>query len=146
MTTPRLLEIISDLRVQLKLGRSINHSLEEILQNKQDPLSKSLKVWLVRTQTGHETQEIIKTLPELKKIPTRLAFLSLLEKGMRGSPLDAVLESFEEELFLRVENVFEKRLQTLPLKLLMPLTLLILPGVMGILLGPLFVFLAGGNL
>jgi len=146
VTTPVLLSILFDLRVQLKLGRSVPHSLEEILKHRSDAFSKSLKMWLMKLQAGSNSNQIIELLPELKKTHARKAFLSILERGIRGSPMDSVLESFEEELFMKMENIFETRIQVLPLKLLVPLMLLVLPGVMGILLGPLLALFSRGNL
>ena len=66
-----------------------------------------------------------------------VAVIVVLEKGLKGAPIDEYLADLEKEFFQIAENSYDKYLQILPLKMMMPLMLLILPGVMLLLIAPL---------
>jgi hypothetical protein len=56
---------------------------------------------------------------------------------MAGTPVNQSLQELEVEGYFMMEALFEKKLQLLPLKMMMPLVLLILPAVMLLLIAPL---------
>ncbi len=133
---PVLLEILLLLRLEMQLGKSISAGLAQILSKKADPLSKSMRVWSQRLLAGQKSEIILPSLPELTKSPIRKGFIQVLEKGLKGSPIDQYLLDLEKEFYLLSEDRAERAAQILPLKLLAPLTLLILPGIMLILVAP----------
>jgi hypothetical protein len=134
---PPLLDILLSLRLEMQMGRSVANALDKILSERPDLYSKSLRGWMARILAGQESRSIASLFPGLNETPTRRSFLCLLERGLKGSSIDSHLGELENEFYFTVEQGFEKKLQLLPLKLLMPLTLFILPGVMLLLIGPL---------
>lgn len=134
---PAPLEVLVSLRIEMQMGRSVNTALEKTLIDRTDLFSRSLYSWLERLHRGQDDAEIMKLLPELTKSPQRRAFVILIKRGLAGSPIDGPLTELENEFYFAADHSFEKQLQLLPLKLLIPLTLFILPGVMLLLLGPL---------
>ena len=135
-TLPVPLEILQKIRLQMHMGKSLNSSLENVLAARMDFFSKSLKVWLVKTGAGQKQQEILKTLPELGNSPQRRQLIYTLERGLKGSSIDEILGDLEKEFYFCIEDHFERKLQVLPLKLLIPLMIFILPAVMGIIIAP----------
>jgi hypothetical protein len=134
---PAPLEIVMALRVQLRLGLPLKRSLDEVLCCRSDDYSSALKVWLARTQAGQDQQRILKSLPILQKTSARSALLRALNRGLNGAPMDEMLAHLELEFFTLAELAYEKHLQILPFKLLVPLALFVLPGVLLLMLAPL---------
>lgn len=134
---PAPLEVLVGLRMEMQMGRSVNGALEKTLAKRPDVFSRALYSWLERMNRGQDEAEILNLLPELTKSPQRRAFVTLIKRGLAGSPIDGPLGELENEFYFAADHSFEKQLQLLPLKLLIPLTLFILPGVMLLLLGPL---------
>ena len=133
---PRVLDILMRLRMELRLGRSLPSAIEEICRESNDLLSRSLRTWLLRTQSGQNQEAILNDLSPFKLNKANQAFIRVLERGINGSPIDDALADLEEEFFVQAQQNYEKQLQLLPLKLLIPLTLFILPGTMCLILGP----------
>jgi hypothetical protein len=136
-----ILFLVSELRIQMQLGISLTHSLEKFLLNRQENDFKLIRLWFLKLQTGSNAQDLSKKYPQIHKTTEQRALLKILEKGMAGSPVDSYLQDFEQELVHSLENQFERQLQILPLKLMIPLTFLILPAIMLLLLAPLIITL-----
>lgn len=137
MTIPIVLKVLQDIRLHMQSGKSVSISLKLAVNEKNDPFSKSLRVWQVRFESGQNQESILETLPDLSSTPLRHTFLWVIAKGLQGAPIDDQLSKLEEEMFALAEQNYEKHLQLLPLKMVFPLMFLILPGVMVLLVAPL---------
>lgn len=136
-----LVEIVSEIRLQLLLGVSLSQALETVLAPRDDFFAQALRIWQKRYQAGQKTEAIGKSLPHLLSTSPRKTLVSVLERGLGGSPVDAYLLELELEFTDKLESAFEKKMQLLPLKLLIPLTIFILPAVITLIVGPLFLTL-----
>jgi pilus assembly protein TadC len=136
-----ILELVSEIRLQMLLGVSLMQSLESVLATRTDEFAFALKVWLKKLSAGQSTESIYKVLPELNATPARRSLVTVLQRGLSGSPIDSYLQELEKEFSVLLEDGFQKRMQLLPLKLLVPLTLFILPAVVLLIVGPLFLSL-----
>jgi len=141
---PGPMEVLQQTRLQLRMGRSLAGALGRVVDHRSDAYSKSLKVWLVRMEAGQRNEDVVKTLPELGRYGGRKLMLDVFERGLKGASIDDALDDLEKEFFFSIENAYERHLQVLPLKLLMPLTLFILPAVMMLIAGPLIFSLKAG--
>jgi hypothetical protein len=128
----------------MQAGRSLSFSIDWAANQGKDPFRKALLTWKVRIESGQDSLTILKVLPELHSSGARRAFLSVIEKGLRGAPIDGYLSELEEEMFQIAEQSFERHLQVLPLKLMAPLIFMILPSVLLLLLGPLLFTISRG--
>lgn len=134
---PAPLEVLIQIRVELSMGRSISNSIETILLCRQDGYSRALLAWFKRVQAGQATYKILSLLPELSRTLARKNLITVLERGLLGSPCDEALEQLEKDFFLITEAEYERHLQLLPIKLLFPLVFFVLPAVLTLLLAPL---------
>ncbi len=133
-----VLEIVFEVRLQMLLGVALFPALEKILDGHIDPFAKNLRIWVKKRIAGQASVKIFAQHPVLVKTAGRRALLMVLERGLiGGSPIDGALQELQSEFMLSMETQFEKRLQILPLKLLIPLTVFILPGVISLIVGPL---------
>ena len=134
---PSPLEVLLRVRMELQLGRSLTSALKLVLEPRTDSFSKSLKAWQHRIEAGQSHCDVLKSLSELTSTPGRSSLVDLLERGLKGFPIDPLLSELETELFELARDQFERHLQVLPLKLMAPLTLFILPAVFILVIGPL---------
>ncbi len=137
MTTPDVLKALQGIRLKMQSGKTVSRSIELAVINAKDPFSRALRVWKARMDLGQDPVTIIDSIPELKKSSGRRAFIVVLEKGLKGAPIDEFLADLEKEFYRLAELSYDKHLQVLPLRMMMPLMLLILPGVMLLLIAPL---------
>lgn len=136
------LEIIFELRLQMVLGVALYPAMEKVLEKRRDNYSNQIKIWLRRRSAGQRNEQIFKFCPKIVVSPGRRALIQVLERGLiGGSPIDQSLAELQSEFIMSIESHFEKKLQLLPLKLMIPLTLFILPSVMSLILGPLLITL-----
>lgn len=139
-----LFEILNGLRMQFAQGHSIQAALDNILSTRTDPYSQDLIIWLKRRRAGQATSDIVSRLPLLTKTGVRKSFLHIMDCGFQGSPIDGPLEELQAEFAFQIENQIERRLQLLPIKLILPLVLFILPSLLILIIGPLFLSLTKG--
>jgi hypothetical protein len=144
MVLPLPMEILQKTRLQMHLGHSVSTSLKVVLEDRPDLFSKSLHLWLVRIEAGHDHRLILENLSDLGQFPQRRLLVNVFERGIKGASIDGALADLEKEFFFSIENNFERQLQLLPLKLMIPLTLCILPSVMMLILGPFLFSMKGG--
>jgi pilus assembly protein TadC len=137
MTAPDVLKALQSIRLNMQSGKTVSRSIELAVANAKDPFSRALRVWKARMDLGQDPVAIINSVPELRKSSGRRAFIIVLEKGLKGAPIDEFLGELEKEFYRLTELSYDKHLQVLPLKMMMPLMLLILPGVMLLLIAPL---------
>ena len=150
---PAPLELLVATRLEMKRGKSVSASLHAVLTNKLSPevkqtshkmFYKNVSSWLARVEAGQNSSDFSVILPELQKSTQRIYLIKVLERGLKGSPIDQSLADLEEEFFLATEIAYDRFLQMLPLRLLIPLMLFVMPSVFLLLLGPLFHLLAKG--
>lgn len=141
---PSPLEILMAVRLEMHMGRPLLPALEQVLKVRQDSYSRALKNWINRRLAGQSIYQAFEALEDLGSTPGRRSLVLAFEKGLQGAPLDDVLGDLEREYFFLAEHGFEKHLQLLPLKLLVPLMTLIFPGVFLLVAGPLLFALSSG--
>jgi hypothetical protein len=128
MKLPQLISIIQAVRLELLLGHSVLMASQRISQQSASDLGKNLvdalEVWGKSNNT------------EWSKTEKRKTVLSILKSGLLGAPIEGALRQVEEEFLMQYEQKIEKQLQLIPLQLIFPLTLLILPAFMLILIAP----------
>jgi tight adherence protein C len=135
--TPPALKVLQDIRLQMQAGKSLQFSIQWAASLSKDPFRRAILTWIARLESGQGSAFILMVLPELNSTAARRALIIILEKGLKGAPIDAYLAELEDEMFQIAEQTYEKHLQILPLKLMAPLIFFIMPSVLLLLLGPL---------
>jgi hypothetical protein len=141
---PEALMIVTQIRMDLRIGKSLSAAIDASTSISLGHFSKALRTWLIRTEAGHLPEEIMKALPFIENNIAHRSLVRILAKGLRGMPVDDALSELEQEFYSMTAHKYERQLQLLPMKLLVPLTLLILPGMMLLILGPVLFRLSTG--
>jgi hypothetical protein len=137
MSRLQVFDCILKIRLNLQMGHSLQKAIEVTAQEGGNHFAQSILVFLRRVRAGQKACDILASLPELQSTGFRKALVLALDRGLHGAPIDKNLERLQEEAFLLLDAAHDRRMQLLPFKLLVPLTLLVLPGFMILILGPL---------
>jgi len=133
---PVALQCLMSVLSNLQSGHSVHAALRLTTQAFTHPFYDEMKVFLVRFENGRRGQDLTRGLEHLSKTSARRALVQLYEAGLTGNSIVIPLKALREEFFYQCEVEYEKRLQILPLKLLIPLLLGFLPAVLCLLIGP----------
>lgn len=97
------------------------------------------KRWMDRTERGLDRQALMDDL----KSPHRRALLMVVERGLRGEPIHALLLDTENEINQACQREIDRHLALLPFQLMVPLLLFLFPALMILVLSPFLDALAG---
>jgi hypothetical protein len=124
--------ILLQLRHHLRCGRSVSESLNLSRNFEPSDFQKRLQRWIAAKERGATPRTADHFGTPLQQI-----FIETLNRGLAGEPILQRLDEIEEEMRLTMIDTLGKHLQRLPILLLLPLTALIFPGFMLLILGPL---------
>jgi hypothetical protein len=141
---PAPLRALMAIRLEMKMGKSVSSSIRSVVSLGENFFLKALRTWFARVEAGQNSDKVLNSIPELNKTAARRCLVLALERGLKGAPIDQSLSELEEDFFVSAKNSYERHLQVLPMKLLIPLLLFIMPGVMLLLVGPLLFSISKG--
>ncbi|MEQ1722635.1 MAG: hypothetical protein ABL930_05630 [Pseudobdellovibrio sp.] len=126
------LVLLWDIKRALEKGQSVSFGVRNYLKCKNsDPFQRQIEMWWL----SQHNQQIIFTKSQLSY--HRCYLLEVLEQGLKGQSILQILYSIETELIMSCENEINARVARLPLLSLMPLTFLIFPSLLMLLVAPL---------
>lgn len=130
-------EALLSVRQSIQSGRSVNEAIKIYVQSSTADFSRQLGRWWWAKANSVTCSVVFK--PGLQR-----SFVVTLERGLKGEAIFSQLNDLEEEMRLSMNDSIERHLQSLPIFLLLPLTLLIFPSFLLILIGPILSDLLGG--
>jgi len=131
---PPQISTLQDLIYLLESGYSLRDSLLQILEsNTKDDFILKIQIWIKQHDAGLSSEDFVQILTS--SIDRQI--FSLLERGLKGEPILKYLIQLEQEIQELVQIKRDKNLAMLPIKLLIPLTLMIFPAYLIVLLVPL---------
>lgn len=125
------LKTVLFLRMKISNGVSVRGALREYLLSESDSFSSELMVWYQAKQANPDHQYHSNKF-------FRRQIVQTIERGLRGEPVDKVLEELEREMIEISREDVDVHLDRLPTLMLIPMMLFQLPGFLVILLGPVF--------
>ena len=125
------LKTVLFLRMKLSNGVSVRSALGEYLLSESDSFSMDLMDWYQKKQAnpGHQYKS---------SRFFRRQVVHTIERGLRGEPVDRILEELEKEMLEISREDLNAHLDRLPSLMLIPMMVFQLPGFLLILLGPVF--------
>lgn len=125
------LELLLEVRAALDEGLSVRTGILHFLKGHHGSFKEVVSSWLIKLDQGQETLTLIEQCH-----PCRRALLTLLEKGLRGIPVQPHLIELEKEIILSCEAELDDQIQKLPIKMMLPVLFLLFPAYLILLLGP----------
>jgi hypothetical protein len=117
---------------RLESGQSVTEAIRAAIGTGRDDFTCRLRRWWIARERGASV-----TIRDLFPLPLQRLLIETFERGLRGEPIHHRLSEVEEEMKLAMIDSVERHLQKLPVLMLLPLTGLIFPSFMLLLVGPL---------
>ena len=112
-------------------GRSLVSSIKMTHNEEQTPFSTKVYLWL---HYHHQKQ---KDGPWNPSSHFQMGLQQILHEGLEGAPVYETLKQIQEEMEMEFEHQWKKHLETLPVRLSIPLLLFFFPAYLLMLFGPL---------
>jgi tight adherence protein C len=130
-------DFVDNLRVAIQAGAAVEGALDLILEDRPGPLSEEMHRVLSEIRLGrhrHEAFVRFRARVDVSEVGTLVS--SLIQADELGMPLAQVLKAQADELRLRRRQWAREKAGKLPVKITMPLVLLIFPPILVITAGP----------
>lgn len=130
-------DLVDNLRVAIQAGASVEGALDLILEDRPGPLGDEMHRVLSEIRLGrhrHEAFVRFRARVDVAEVGTLVS--SLIQADELGMPLAQVLKAQADELRLRRRQWAREKAGKLPVKITMPLVLLIFPPILVITAGP----------
>lgn len=126
------LKLVWQVKKAVEKGGSVRSGIRNYLRDETDPWKNTIATWQMRLEQGAEVSGLVHS----QKSPYRRQLLLVLEKGLKGEAILPILSQLEKETQEKVEMDLEAYTAKVPYILLLPLTLLLFPACLILMLGP----------
>jgi len=142
-TLPATIDLIN---ICIRSGMTLERAITRVAEEAIGSISIDLDVIAERTQLGDSIEDAVKTLSASQEISVATSgFLSTIARATRlGVPLGQVIQQTADDMRKRQIDAIKTSAAKLPVKILMPLMLLLLPAVLLVVLGPAVLSLVDG--
>ena len=131
---PNLIDLLV---VTVEAGLGFTGSLQLAAERFTGPLGDELRLTLQEQSMGLSTNEALRNLLDRCDTPLMRSFVrSVLQGETLGVSIGQIMRDLAVDMRKRRRAAAEERAQKAPIKLLFPLTFLILPAMMIVILGP----------
>lgn len=127
------LELLMRVKRSVEKGQSVKQGIFHYIKHSDGEFALAVTHWLGLLQQGQDPQSYLQTVSSLY----RRTLLQVLERGLRGEPIHAVLLRMEEEMVEACQEELANRIAQLPFLMLIPLLLFQFPAFLLLLFGPL---------
>lgn len=135
---PESLKLLLEVRRALEKNVSIHIGIRNFLKKKdKSSFSKNFQRIYEKAQGNHINDSFNLEESDLKMLnPKQRSLVNLILRGVLGHPIYENLRQLEDEIILSCHDQIKKHVLNLPLKLQIPMLLLIFPAIMLLILVP----------
>lgn len=127
------LELLACVKRSVEKGQSVKQGILIYIKKGQGDFVTVVTRWLGLLQQGHDTRDCIQGVASIQ----RRTLLQILERGLLGESIHAVLLRLEEEIIEACHDELTNKISQLPFLMLIPLLLFQFPAFLMLLFGPL---------
>lgn len=140
---PEMIDMIS---LASRAGMSFDAGLSAYVERFESPLAREFKVAYERWSVGAMTRDdALDQLAATLEVDVVTRFVAAVQQALRlGSPLARVLEEQAEDARKSQKMALEELIAKAPVKIFLPMGLLILPAMLILMLGPVMLEVASG--
>lgn len=118
-------------------GLGFDAALQRVAGNWENALAQEFRYVLHEMRVGVRRVEALRHLADRTNIPDLASLVALLAQADRlGVPLSNVLKSQSQQMRMRRRQRAEEEAHKAPVKMLLPLSMFVLPATMAVVLGP----------
>ena len=130
-------DVLDLLAISVEAGVGFEGAIEVVTRHFQGPLADEFGRTLQEMELGLPRKEALQNLKRRTEVPELSNFvLILVQADALGMPIGRVLRTQAEEMRLKRRQWAREKAAKLPVKILVPLTLCILPALFVVILGP----------
>lgn len=133
---------IEEIIAKLHSGIGVSSAIKGYLHENNSKFSKQVGYFYFCVQNEKSWREKIQI--EFSERPIFFTFFEILHEGTRGVPIFEKLQEVEKAIFQLIDSELERKIQSLPFKLMLPTFLFLLPAYLVLLFGPITMKLIGG--
>jgi tight adherence protein C len=123
--------------VCVEAGNALEAALSNVAQRMQGPLAEELERTLREISLGKQRREALRDLSKRTEVPDLMSFIAaILQADQLGVSIAQVLRVQAEAMRVRRRQRAEEQAAKAPVKMLIPLVMLIFPTLMIVILGP----------
>ena len=130
-------DVLDLLAISVEAGVGFEGAIEVVIRHFDSPLATEFARTLQEMELGLPRREALQNLKRRTEVPELSNFvLILVQADALGMPIGRVLRTQAEEMRLKRRAWAREKAAKLPVKILVPLTLFILPALFVVILGP----------
>jgi tight adherence protein C len=130
-------DVLDLLAISVEAGVGFEGAVEVVVRHFDSPLASELSRMLQEMELGLPRRDALQNLKRRTDVPELSNFvLILVQADALGMPIGRVLRTQAVEMRLKRRQWAREKAARLPVKILMPLTLFILPALFVVILGP----------
>lgn len=130
-------DAIDQLAVTVRAGLSVDGALVRVSKTLRGPLAEELTRVVQDIQLGLSRVDALRSMADRMDIPELTVFVrALIQADSLGIPVAETLTTQSDEMRLKRRQRAEEQAMKLPVKILIPMTLCILPSLLIVVLGP----------
>jgi len=135
---------IDTLSLTVEAGLSLASAIEQTTQHQPGPLGDEFRIFIEETTTGRSRREAMQNLANRTDVDDLHMFSqTLIQAEKYGTPIGRTLRELNSQFRTLRRNAIEEQAQKASVKIIFPVAILILIPTMALILGPVFISMAG---
>jgi len=140
-TLPDALDLLT---ISVEAGLPFDGAMQRVAEKWDNELSRGFQRLLTEMQVGKSRRDALRDMADRMDVPDVTSFVAaLVQADQLGISIAKVLRIQAEQMRIKRRQRAEEKAQQAPIKMLLPMTFLIFPTILIIILGPAFLVLKG---
>jgi tight adherence protein C len=133
-TLPDALDLLT---ISVEAGLPFDGAMQRVAEKWDNELSRAFQRMLTEMRVGKSRREALRDMADRMEVPDVTSFVAaLIQADQLGISIAKVLRIQSEQMRIKRRQRAEEKAQQAPIKMLLPLTFLIFPTILIVILGP----------
>jgi tight adherence protein C len=133
-TLPDALDLLT---ISVEAGLPFDGAMQRVAEKWDNELSRAFQRYLTEMRMGKSRREALRDMADRMEVPDVTSFVAaLIQADQLGISIAKVLRIQSEQMRIKRRQRAEEKAQQAPIKMLLPLTFLIFPTILIVILGP----------
>ena len=138
-TLPDVLDLLT---ISVEAGLPFDGAMQRVAEKWDNELSRGFRRLLTEMQVGKSRRDALRDMAARMEVPDVTSFVAaLVQADQLGISIAKVLRIQSEQMRIKRRQRAEEKAQQAPIKMLIPMTFLIFPTILIVILGPAFLIL-----
>jgi len=130
-------DVLDLLTICIEAGLGFDAAMSKVAEKWEDELSRAFNRTLTEMRMGKSRREALRDMSDRTDVPDVTSFIAaIIQADQLGVSISKVMRIQSEQMRIKRRQRAEEKAQKAPVKMLIPLTLLIFPAILIMLFGP----------